>query len=110
VLAPPATRQALCDRDDRSMRTEHPEDNRIVTICEPPWITKVTTGNVIGVTAEVGELVRCTKGQWMDRPPQRCPRGHWLLPGHFLVLDIPCPCGRHMTWECECGAVTYGPG
>jgi hypothetical protein len=19
------------------------------------------------------------------------------------------PCGRHMTWRCECGAITYGP-
>jgi hypothetical protein len=29
----------------------------------------------------VGELVRCTDGRWMIRPPQPCPRGHRLTPG-----------------------------
>jgi len=29
----------------------------------------------------VGELVRCTNGAWMVRPPLRCPRGHSLRPG-----------------------------
>jgi hypothetical protein len=23
--------------------------------------------------------------------------------------SIACSCGRHLTWRCECGAVTYGP-
>ena len=41
--------------------------------------------------------------------PQRCTRGHWLLPGHMIVYNIPCSCGEHITWECECSAVTYGP-
>jgi hypothetical protein len=59
--------------------------------------------------AAVGELVRSTTGQWMVRPPVRCTRGHLLLPGRFLVGSIACSCGRHLTWCCECGAVTYGP-
>ena len=29
----------------------------------------------------VGELVRCTDGSWIIRPPQRCPRGHRLGAG-----------------------------
>jgi hypothetical protein len=36
-------------------------------------------------------------------------RGHWLLPGHMLVGSMPCSCGRHTTWECECSDVTYVP-
>jgi hypothetical protein len=27
----------------------------------------------------------------------------------MLVGSIACSCGRHLTWRCECGAVTYGP-
>jgi hypothetical protein len=27
----------------------------------------------------------------------------------MLVGSIACSCGRHLTWCCECGAVTYGP-
>jgi hypothetical protein len=27
----------------------------------------------------------------------------------MLVGTIARSCGRHMTWECECGDVTYGP-
>jgi hypothetical protein len=61
------------------------------------------------VAADVDELVRCSDAQWIDRPPQRCTRGHWLLPGHMLVNTIPCSCGAHIAWECECSAVTYGP-
>jgi hypothetical protein len=30
-------------------------------------------------------------------------------PGRMLVGSIACSCGRHLTWRCECGAVTYGP-
>jgi hypothetical protein len=59
--------------------------------------------------AAVGELVRSTTGAWMVRPPQHCPRGHPLRPGRVLVGSIACPCGRHLTWRCECGAVTYAP-
>ena len=38
--------------------------------------------------AAVGELVRSTSGQWMVRPPLRCPRGHPLRPGRMLVQKI----------------------
>jgi hypothetical protein len=69
----------------------------------------VKTASVGGVAAGVGELVRCTTGQWMVRPPLYCPHGHALRPGRMLVGTIACSCGRHMTWRCECGAVTYGP-
>ena len=57
----------------------------------------------------VGELVRSTSGQRMVKPPLRCPRGHPLRPGRMLVGTVACSCGRHLTWRCECGAVTYGP-
>jgi hypothetical protein len=56
----------------------------------------------------VGKIVRCTNGAWMVQPPPRCPRGHPLLPGRILVASIACSCGRHLTWRCECNAVTYG--
>jgi len=37
--------------------------------------------------------------------------------GHLATFDGPtqairgiaCSCGLHLTWRCECGAVTYGP-
>ena len=64
---------------------------------------------VMPVTADVNELVRSAHAHWMDRPPQRCARGHWLLPGHMIVDTVECSCGRHVCWECECGSVTYGP-
>ncbi|MDT7719826.1 MAG: hypothetical protein QOE94_837 [Mycobacterium sp.] len=59
-----------------------------------------------------GELVRCTDGRWMVRPPTHCPRGHRLQPGRVLVGHAPCGCGRrggHMTWACDCGVVVYAP-
>jgi hypothetical protein len=49
-----------------------------------------------------------TARRWCDRP-QHYPRGHPLRPGRVLVGSIACSCGRHLTWCCECGAVTYGP-
>jgi hypothetical protein len=39
---------------------------------------------MIGFMPAVGDLVRCTDGSWMTRPPQSCPRGHRLLPGAML--------------------------
>jgi len=27
----------------------------------------------------------------------------------MIVTTIPCSCGPHIRWECECGATTYGP-
>ena len=41
---------------------------------------------MIGCMPAVGVLVRCTDGSWMTRPPQRCPRGHRLRPGHTLAM------------------------
>jgi hypothetical protein len=35
--------------------------------------------------------------------------GHSLLPGHMIVGNMPCSCGRHATWGCECSDVTYEP-
>ncbi|ETW23204.1 hypothetical protein [Mycobacterium gastri] len=57
----------------------------------------------------VGELVRCTDGTWMVRPPTHCPRGHRLARGRVLVGHQPCSCGGHTTWRCACDAVTYAP-
>jgi hypothetical protein len=66
-------------------------------------------GSSVDVMAGVGELVRSTTGQWMVKPPLHYPRGHPLGPGRMLVGSIACSCGRHLTWRCDCGAVTYGP-
>jgi len=62
------------------------------------------------------------RGADLDPPPQRLgrdtPRCHWsarpglrtliAAPAQF-VGSIACSCARHLTWRCECGAVTYGP-
>ena len=66
---------------------------------------------IIGFMPAVGELVRCTDGSWMMRPPQSCPHGHRLRPGAMLVGHQPCSCrGGHTTWTClDCGGVLYGP-
>ena len=62
------------------------------------------------VTIDVDDdLVRFLEGKWLDRAPKRCMRGHWLLPGHMIVGSLPCSCGRHTTWECECSDVIYEP-
>jgi len=82
---------------------------RIVTIYAPPWIRENRDANVMRVAGDVSDPVRCSHTDWMDRPPRRCTRGHWLLPGHMIVNTIPCSCGEHITWECECSAITYGP-
>ena len=59
----------------------------------------------LGVMPAVGDLVRCTDGSWMVRPPERCPRRHRLPPGRTLVGHQPCDCvGGHTTWTClACG-------
>ena len=64
---------------------------------------------MVFVSIDIGEQLHCSRTQWLDRPPQRCARGHWLLPGHMLVATVPCSCGPHISWECECGAATYEP-
>jgi hypothetical protein len=75
---------------------------------EPRRFADLASAYRLGMAA-VGELVRSTSGQWMDRPPLRCPRGHALRPGRMLVGSVACLSGRHLTWRCECGTVTYGP-
>src|SRR6202008_3074819 len=67
---------------------------------------------MIGFVPAVGDLVRCTGGSWMTRPPQSCPHGHRLRPGAMVVGRQPCSrCrGGHTTWRClDCGGVVYGP-
>jgi hypothetical protein len=65
---------------------------------------------VVAVTVDVDEnLVRSPERRRMDSRPHRCRRGHWLLPGHMIVGSMPCSCGRHTTWECECSDVIYDP-
>ncbi|MGB9305438.1 MAG: hypothetical protein WCB92_17690 [Mycobacterium sp.] len=61
------------------------------------------------MSVDVSKLAHRSFTHRMDRPPQRCARGHWLLPGHMLVATIQCSCGPHVSWECECGAATYAP-
>jgi hypothetical protein len=68
------------------------------------------------VSVHVDGPVQCARGsrkakpdRWLDRPPQRCTRGHWLLPGHMIVATLPCSCGQHICWQCECGAARYEP-
>ena len=66
--------------------------------------------SVMVVTIDVDDdLVRFLERMQMDRRPHRCKRGHWLLPGHMIVGSLPCSCGRHTTWECECSDVIYEP-
>jgi hypothetical protein len=59
---------------------------------------------------DVGDLVRCTDGSVMVRPPERCGNGH-LLRGHCLVGTLVCTCrDRHLTWTCNrCNDTVYGP-
>jgi hypothetical protein len=64
---------------------------------------------VVVVTIDVDDLVRFIERTQVGRRPHRCTRGHWLLPGHMIVGSMPCSCGRHTTWECECSDVTYEP-
>jgi hypothetical protein len=47
-----------------------------------------------------GQLVRTIKGQWITRPPARCPNGHPLGPNQVLVGHQAClgHGGGHTTW------------
>jgi hypothetical protein len=44
----------------------------------------VTSWWMIDFMPAVGDLVRCTDGSWMTRPPQSCPRGHRFTGGRLL--------------------------
>jgi hypothetical protein len=77
--------------------------------CRRRQVRRHRRSSVGVVAAAVGERVQSTWGQWIVRPPLRCPRGNPLRPGRMLVGSIACSCARHLTWRCECGAVTYGP-
>ena len=58
----------------------------------------------------IGDLVRCTNGAWMVRPPRALPARHRLTPGRVLVGHVPCSCrGGHTTWACACDTVVYAP-
>jgi hypothetical protein len=48
-------------------------------------------------------LVRTIKGQWITRPPARCPNGHPLGPNQVLVGHQAClgHGGGHTTWTCR---------
>jgi hypothetical protein len=61
--------------------------------------------------SEVGDLVLCTDGSVMVRPPERCGHGH-PLQGRCLVGTVVCGCGerRHLTWTCNrCNDTVFGP-
>ena len=58
-----------------------------------------------------GELVRTTNGQWITKPPNRCPNGHILGPNQVLVGHVAClgQGGGHTTWHSRtCDAMVYG--
>jgi len=57
----------------------------------------------------VGELARFPSTRWAAPPPLRCPRGHLMRPERIVINSTACSCGRHRTWRCHCGAVTYAP-
>jgi hypothetical protein len=59
--------------------------------------------------AAVGDLVRCTNGAWMVKPPARGPSGHWPGPDRILVGHPPCS-HRGGPTSRECNAVVYAPG
>lgn len=47
---------------------------------------------------------------WAIVEPDHCPEGHPSTPKRVSVRSTVCDCGqRHMTWTCECNAVTYAP-
>jgi hypothetical protein len=84
--------------------------HQTITIRQPICRRDAKAASVVVVTIDVDDdLVRFIERTQMDRRPHRCTRGHWLLPGHMIVGSMPCSCGRHTTWECECGDVTYEP-
>jgi hypothetical protein len=59
-----------------------------------------------------GELVRTTSGQWITKPPARCPNGHSLGPNQVLVGHVAClgDGGGHTTWTCRvCDQTVFGP-
>jgi hypothetical protein len=75
-------------------------------------ILRRPVGHTLEFMPAVGDLVRCTTGVWIARPPQRCPNDHRFGPYRVLVGHQPCgTCrGGHTTWTClECGGVVYGP-
>ena len=81
--------------------------HRTITIRPTKMALSREAVTVVLVTIDVDQdLVLYT-----DSRPYRCTRGHWLLPGHMIVASRPCSCGRgrHTTWECECGDITYSP-
>jgi hypothetical protein len=59
---------------------------------------------------DIGDLVRCTDGSVMVRPPERCTNGH-PLKGRCLVGTVVCTCqDRHLTWTCDrCADTVFGP-
>jgi hypothetical protein len=57
--------------------------------------------------ADVGELVRSTTGPMDGQATAALPATRFA-PGHVLVGCVACSRGRHLTWRCECGAVSYG--
>src|ERR1700759_2262508 len=56
-----------------------------------------------------GELVRFPPAGWVAPPPLRCPRGHLMRVERIVANSAVCSCGRHQTWRCHCGAMTYEP-
>jgi len=56
----------------------------------------------------VGDLVRFPPIR-NARPPLRCPRGHLMRAERVVNKSAMCSCGRHQTWRCHCGAMTYEP-
>lgn len=59
-----------------------------------------------------GDLVLTTTGQWITKPPMRCPKGHSLGAGQVLVGHAACGGhgGGHTTWTCRtCDQTVYGP-
>jgi hypothetical protein len=64
-----------------------------------------------GPASVVAVTIDADRVPFTESQPYRCGRGHWLLPGHMMAGSKPCSCrrGRHTTWECECGDVTYAP-
>src|ERR1700722_9787295 len=80
--------------------------HQTITIRQPICRCDAEPASVVVVTIDVDDdLVRFIERTQLDRRPHRCTRGHLLLPGHMIVGSMPCSCGRHTTWECECSDV-----
>jgi hypothetical protein len=70
----------------------------------PAWLTTTVPSPRPVAKATVAIRRQRRKSRTLRLAP-----GHGIAPRAISIGSIACSCGRHLTWRCECGAVTYGP-